>query len=66
MYVCVCVCLCVYVCVHVCVYVCVCLCVHVSNSVELTDFTLGTNIKQNKVHLKYKVKVTLIDAEGHR
>ena len=39
---------------------------HVSNSVEPTNFILGTNIHQHKEHLITKVKVTLTDSKGYR
>ena len=37
-----------------------------SNSIEHTNFILGTNTQQHDVHLMIKVKVTLRDDEGHR
>ena len=40
--------------------------VHISNSIEHTNFILGTNTQQHDVHLMIKVKVTLTDDEGHR
>ena len=39
---------------------------YISNSIELTNFILGTNIQQHKVHLIVRVQMTLTDAEGHR
>ena len=38
----------------------------VSNSIEPTNFILGTNTQQHNVHLMIKMKVTLTDDEGHR
>ena len=40
--------------------------VHISNSIELKNFVLGTNTQQHNVHLMMKMKVTLTDDEGHR
>ena len=40
--------------------------VHISNSIEPTNFVLGTNTQQHNVHLMIKMKVTLSDDEGHR
>ena len=40
--------------------------VHISNSIEPTNFVLGTNTQQYNVHLIIKLKVTLTDDEGHR
>ena len=40
--------------------------VHISNSIEPTNFVLGTNIQQHNVQLMIKMKVTLVDDEGHR
>ena len=40
--------------------------IHTLNSIEPTNFILGTNIQQHEVHLMIKVKVTLTDSEGHR
>ena len=37
------------------------------NSIEPTNFILGTNTQQHNVHLMMmKIKVTLTDDEGHR
>ena len=40
--------------------------VHISNSIEPTNFVLGTNTQQHNVHLMIKLKVTLMDNEVHR
>ena len=40
--------------------------VHISNSIEPTNFVLGTDTQQYKVHLMIKMKVTLTDDEGHK
>ena len=40
--------------------------VHISNSITLANFVLGTNTQQYNVHLIIKIKVTLTDDEGHR
>ena len=40
--------------------------VHVSNSIEPTNFVLGTNTQKHNVNLMIKVKVTLTDNKGHR
>ena len=40
--------------------------VHISNSIEPTNFVLGTHTQQYNVHLMMKLKVTLKDDEGHR
>ena len=40
--------------------------VHISDSIEPTNFVLGTNTKQHNVFLMMKMKVTLTDHEGHR
>ena len=39
--------------------------VHISNSIEPTNFILGTNIQEHKLHLMIEVNVTFIDNEGH-
>ena len=41
---------------------------HISNSIEPTNFVLGTNTQQYayNVHLLIKMKVTLANDEGHR
>ena len=36
------------------------------NSIESTNFVLGTNTQQYNVHLMIKAKVTLMDDECHR
>ena len=36
------------------------------NSIEPTNFVLGTNTQQYNVNLIMKMKVTLTDDEGHR
>ena len=33
--------------------------IHILNFIESTNFVLGTNVQQNKVHLMIQVKVTL-------
>ena len=40
--------------------------VHISNSIALTNFVLGTNTQQHNVHLMMNIKVTLTDDEGHK
>ena len=40
--------------------------VHISNSIEPTNFVLGTNSQKHNVHLMIKMKVTLTHDEGHR
>ena len=40
--------------------------VHISNTIEPTNFVLGTNTQQYNAHLIIKMKVTLTDDEGHR
>ena len=40
--------------------------VHISNSIEPTNFILGTNTQQHNVHLMIKMKVTMTNDEGHR
>ena len=40
--------------------------VHISNSIEPTNFILGTNVQLHKVHVLIRVKVTLTEAECHR
>ena len=40
--------------------------VNISNSIEPTNFVLGTNTRQYNVHHIIKMKVTLMDDEGHR
>ena len=40
--------------------------VHISNSIEPTNFSFGTNIQQYNVHLIIKAHMTLAKAEGHR
>ena len=40
--------------------------VHISNSIEPTNFVLGTNTQQHNVYLISKMKVTLTGDEGHR
>ena len=40
--------------------------VHISNSVKPTSFVLGTFTQQHNVNLMIKMKMTLIDDEGHR
>ena len=40
--------------------------VHISNSIEPSNFVLGTNTQQHNVHLMMQMKVTLMDDEGHR
>ena len=40
--------------------------VHISNSTEPTNFILGTNIQQHKMHLMIKVQVILTKGDGHR
>ena len=37
-----------------------------TNSIEPTNFILGTNTQENNVHLMIKMKVTLTVDEGHR
>ena len=36
----------------------------ISNSIEPTNFVLGTNTQQHNVHLMMKMKVTLTDDYG--
>ena len=40
--------------------------VNISNSIEPTNFVLGTNTQQYNVYLIIKMKLTLTDDEGHR
>ena len=40
--------------------------VHISNSINSTNFVHGTNTQQHNGRLMMKMKVTLIDDEGHR
>ena len=40
--------------------------VHISNSIEPTNYVLGTNTQQHNVHLMIKMKVTLTDDEEYR
>ena len=40
--------------------------VYISNSIQHTNFILGTNTQQHDAQLMIKVKVTLTDDEGHR
>ena len=40
--------------------------VHISNSIEPTNFILGTNIQQHEIYTMIKVQVTLTKTEGHR
>ena len=35
-------------------------------SIEPTNFVLGTNTRQHKVHQMIKMKLTLTEDEGHR
>ena len=39
--------------------------VYISNSIEPTNFVLGTNTQQYNVHLIIKMNVTLTDDEDH-
>ena len=39
---------------------------HTLQTVTLTDIIPGTKVQYNKRHLMIKMKVTLVDDEGHR